>query len=116
MGDFLGDFLLSLGDFLTETSGHPEHLVKNNHFLSIFEKKTFFLQKASFIKNNLAETSIIKLCRGSCIVIEQAGDGLLLEASVEVTQGLAGLYFEAVVDKPGPKVIKKFTVVIYECS
>jgi hypothetical protein len=23
LGDFLGDFALSLGDFLTETSGHP---------------------------------------------------------------------------------------------
>ncbi len=23
LGDFLGDFSLSLGDFLTETSGHP---------------------------------------------------------------------------------------------
>ena len=23
MGDFWGDFLLSLGDFLTKTSGHP---------------------------------------------------------------------------------------------
>ncbi len=45
-----------------------------------------------------------------------AGDGVLLEASVEVTQGLAELDFEAVVDKPGPNVIKKFTVVIYECS
>ncbi len=88
-----------------------KHLVINNHFLAILEK-TFFLQKDSFTKNNLEETSIIKLCRGSCIVIEQAGDGVLHEASVEVTQGLAGLDFEAVVDKPGPNVIKKFTVVI----
>ncbi len=93
-----------------------KHLVKNNHFLSILEKKNFFPSKSFFYKNNLAETSIIKLCRGSCIVIEQAGDGVLLEASVEVTQGLVGLDFEAVVDKPGPNVIKKFTVVIYECS
>jgi hypothetical protein len=23
LGNFLGDFLLSLGDFLTKTSGHP---------------------------------------------------------------------------------------------
>jgi hypothetical protein len=24
LGDFLGDFSLSLGDFFTKTSGHPE--------------------------------------------------------------------------------------------
>jgi hypothetical protein len=24
LGDFLGNFLLSLGDFLTKTSGHPD--------------------------------------------------------------------------------------------
>jgi hypothetical protein len=28
LGDFLGDFSLSLGDFLTETSGHPDQLSK----------------------------------------------------------------------------------------
>jgi hypothetical protein len=27
LGDFLGDFSLSLGDFLTKTSGHPGHNV-----------------------------------------------------------------------------------------
>jgi hypothetical protein len=25
LGDFLGDFSLSLGDFLTKTSGHPDN-------------------------------------------------------------------------------------------
>jgi hypothetical protein len=27
LGDFLGNFLLSLGDFLTKTSGHPAYFV-----------------------------------------------------------------------------------------
>jgi hypothetical protein len=31
LGDFLGDFSLSLGDFLTETSGPPGH-----RYLDIF--------------------------------------------------------------------------------
>ena len=33
LGDFLGDFSLSLGDFLTETSGPPGH-----RYLDIFRK------------------------------------------------------------------------------
>jgi hypothetical protein len=31
LGDFWGDFLLSLGDFLTKTSGHPVALYRRRH-------------------------------------------------------------------------------------
>ncbi len=30
MGDFWGDFALSLGNFLTETSGHPGHGIQHD--------------------------------------------------------------------------------------
>jgi hypothetical protein len=41
LGDFLGDFLLSLGDFLTKTSGHPVlfiglYVCKNPSFFTWF--------------------------------------------------------------------------------
>jgi len=32
LGNFLGDFSLSLGDFLTETSGHPVYIINHSGF------------------------------------------------------------------------------------
>ncbi len=50
MGDFLGDFALSLGDFLIETSGHPDY---NGYYSTIITNNIFSYPVAGLEPSNL---------------------------------------------------------------
>jgi hypothetical protein len=55
LGDFLGNFALSLGNFLTETSGHPE--------LNLKVSTSFLLQKGNVTKRvaSLASKEVLPI-------------------------------------------------------
>ncbi len=60
LGNFLGDFSLSLGDFLTETSGHPGQnkgmTMYNATEVNLDQKKCFEEQKCIFEYNRKDKT------------------------------------------------------------
>ncbi len=58
MGDFLGDFSLSLGDFLTKTSGHP---VPECHYAAYHCDKCNYDKFKSVIILSIIVLSVFKL-------------------------------------------------------
>ncbi len=67
MGDFLGDFLLSLGDFLTKTSGHPDNKLEFYRLEGLVSEKHsslqgLFLQRKWIVANTASGLKIIAPC------------------------------------------------------